>query len=152
MCLFQVFRCHKLLLATCSEAFAKMLFGFFREAAVDRDYEISITKTSPEVFDLAMRWDLISIMILILKYLCIYIFPNSIFYRFVYGRCDDFKSPLLAVGVYFFAQEWMIPHLKAAAEKYLKTFQPEDALKVLEYFVDEENNISAKCLDVSLFL
>jgi hypothetical protein len=33
-----------------------MLFGSFKEAKVDRDFEIGFTKTSPEVFELAMRY------------------------------------------------------------------------------------------------
>lgn len=53
--LFQVFRCHKNILALCSEAFEKLLFGRFKEATADRDYEIVLDKTSPYVFELAMR-------------------------------------------------------------------------------------------------
>jgi BTB/POZ domain len=53
---FQIFRCHKVFLASSSEAFEKMLFGAFKEGSVDRDYEICITKTSPVIFDLAMRY------------------------------------------------------------------------------------------------
>jgi len=36
--------------------FEKMLFGSFKEATADRDFEICISKTSPDVFDLAMRY------------------------------------------------------------------------------------------------
>jgi BTB/POZ domain len=43
-------------LASSSEVFEKMLFGSFKEATVDRDFEICISKTSPDVFDLAMRY------------------------------------------------------------------------------------------------
>jgi hypothetical protein len=43
-------------LATCSEVFDKMLFGSFKEANNDRDDEITLMETSPEVFDLAMRY------------------------------------------------------------------------------------------------
>jgi hypothetical protein len=42
-------------MASCSEVFEKMLFGTFKEATVDCDYEIILSKTLPEVFDLAMR-------------------------------------------------------------------------------------------------
>ena len=52
----QIFRCHKVFLATCSEVFERMLFGSFKEANKDRDYEIVLTKTSPGVFDLVMRY------------------------------------------------------------------------------------------------
>lgn len=50
-----MFRCHKVVLASCSEAFEKMLFGKFKEGSGDRDFEIVLDKTSPDVFDLAMR-------------------------------------------------------------------------------------------------
>lgn len=70
-------------------------------------------------------------------------------FRFVYdGKSADFKSPELAVGVYRFARKWMILHLVKAVEKFLEKIRPEDALKVLEHFVDEENSISARSLKV----
>jgi BTB/POZ domain len=52
---FQLFRCHKAFLASNSEAFDKMLYGYFKETNVDRDFEICMSETSPDVFDLAMR-------------------------------------------------------------------------------------------------
>lgn len=50
-----MFRGHRIILAGRSKVFEKMLLGSFKEATVDRDYEIHITKTSPDAFDLAMR-------------------------------------------------------------------------------------------------
>jgi len=70
----------------------------------------------------------------------------------VYGRVADFINPEMAVQVYRFAQKWMILHLMKAAEDFLELISPEDAMKILEHFVDEENNISLKCLDVSTIL
>jgi hypothetical protein len=43
-------------LASSSKAFEKMLFGSFKEATVDIDFEICISKTLPEAFELAMRY------------------------------------------------------------------------------------------------
>jgi hypothetical protein len=54
----------------------------------------------------------------------------------------------MAVQVYLFAREWMIPHLMEAVEDYVGKNRPEDALKILGHFVGEENNISASCLEV----
>lgn len=51
--------------------------------------------------------------------------------------------------MYLFAREWMILHLMTAAEKFLETIQPEDALEVLQLFIDKKNDISSKCLEVS---
>jgi hypothetical protein len=67
----------------------------------------------------------------------------------VYGRSADFKSPQMAVQVYLFARQWMILHLMKAVENFLEPIRTEDVLKILENFVDEDNIISSKCLDVS---
>jgi hypothetical protein len=125
--------------------FEKMLFGSFREATADQDFEICLTKTSPDVFDLAMRYVVGNDINL--KALMFYFY-----FRFVYGRADDFKNPHLAVQVYLFGREWMIPHLMKAVENYLETISPKDVLKILAHFVDEENYISSKCLEVSFKL
>jgi hypothetical protein len=77
---------------------------------------------------------------------------KSISLRFVYGRVTDFINPEMAVQVYRFAQKWMILHLMKAAEDFLEFISPEDAIKILEHFVDEENNINLKCLDVRTIL
>jgi hypothetical protein len=54
------------------------------------------------------------------------------------------------VQVYLFAREWMFLHLKEAVENFLIVIiGPDDALDVLEHFVDEENHIRSKCLEVS---
>jgi hypothetical protein len=57
------------------------------------------------------------------------------------------------VQVYLFAREWMFLHLMEAVETYLmETMRPEDALKILAHFVDEENCISLFCVEVSCSL
>jgi hypothetical protein len=58
----------------------------------------------------------------------------------------------MAVQVYLFALQWMIPHLMKAVETFLENIRPEDALTILEHFVDDENFISSKCLEVSFSL
>jgi hypothetical protein len=58
----------------------------------------------------------------------------------------------MAVQVYLFAREWMIPHLMEAVEDYVGKNRPEDALKILGHFVGEENNISASCLEVRKYI
>lgn len=72
--------------------------------------------------------------------------------RFIYSRAADFKTADLAVQVYLFAREWMFLHLMEAVETYLETMRPEDALKILAHFVDEENCISLFCVEVSCSL
>jgi hypothetical protein len=52
--------------------------------------------------------------------------------------------------VYLFAQEWMVLHLMKAVKMFFKTVRPEDALKILAYFVNEKNYLSTKCLKVGL--
>lgn len=63
MFFFQIFKCHKIILASCSEVFETMLFGSFKEANVNRDFEICISKTSPDVFDLAMRYQIVNLFL-----------------------------------------------------------------------------------------
>lgn len=58
-CYFQLFRCHRIFLATSSEAFEKLLYGSFKEGNKDRDYEIVFSNVSPQVFEMAMRFDII---------------------------------------------------------------------------------------------
>ena len=56
----------------------------------------------------------------------------------------------MAVQVYLFARQWFFLHLMKAVEDFLETIRPEDALRILAHFGDEENVISSRCLDVSI--
>lgn len=66
----------------------------------------------------------------------------------MYGSSANFKNPKIAGQVYRFAQKWMILNLMEAVEIYLETIGPEDVLKTLEFFFEEDNNITFKCIEV----
>ncbi|CAB3388593.1 Hypothetical predicted protein [Cloeon dipterum] len=103
----QIFRCHKLVLAAKSEAFAKMLMGYYRKGHLGRDEPIAFDDCNPITFDLAMR--------------------------FVYNNVQEFSTVPLACDVCKFAHKWLFPELKQAALNAVrKTKTDADALMVYE--------------------
>jgi len=51
----QVFKCHKVILASASSFFHKMFDGAFKEATFGKDEPITLENVTPAAFDLAMR-------------------------------------------------------------------------------------------------
>ncbi|XP_065335101.1 uncharacterized protein LOC135936271 [Cloeon dipterum] len=102
----KIFKCHKLVLAAQSKAFAKMLIGYFSEGHLSRDEPITFNDCKPSTFDLAMR--------------------------FIYGNVQEFSTIPMACDVYIFAHKWQFPKLKQAAINTLRKSKSDEVLMVYE--------------------
>ncbi|XP_065336744.1 kelch repeat and BTB domain-containing protein 8-like [Cloeon dipterum] len=115
----KMFKCHKIVLASSSEAFASMLYTDLVEGGKGKDDPITVDDESitPESFDLAMRY--------------------------IYGDAENFQTVSIACEIYKFARKYMIEDLMHAAANKIKAAAPHEILQVYETlkFLDKSDKL-----------